>query len=97
MYDGLRWVALDFFFFKQKTAYEMRISDWSSDVCSSDRAEMKALEAEQEAIDAEEGADESNERWDAICRREQEIEDALEGIETGREEPDTDIDRKSVV
>src|SRR3546814_291721 len=27
---------VDFFFFKQKTAYEMRISDWSSDVCSSD-------------------------------------------------------------
>src|SRR3546814_5108030 len=29
-------VILMFFFFKQKTAYEMRISDWSSDVCSSD-------------------------------------------------------------
>src|SRR3546814_1831686 len=29
-------VFLIFFFFKQKTAYEMRISDWSSDVCSSD-------------------------------------------------------------
>src|SRR3546814_19891910 len=29
-------MKLDFFFFKQKTAYEMRISDWSSDVCSSD-------------------------------------------------------------
>src|SRR3546814_2011905 len=28
--------SLWFFFFKQKTAYEMRISDWSSDVCSSD-------------------------------------------------------------
>src|SRR3546814_8255522 len=28
--------SLCFFFFKQKTAYEMRISDWSSDVCSSD-------------------------------------------------------------
>src|SRR3546814_10350948 len=28
-----------FFFFKQKTAYEMRISDWSSDVCSSDLPE----------------------------------------------------------
>src|SRR3546814_3719266 len=28
--------GLLFFFFKQKTAYEMRISDWSSDVCSSD-------------------------------------------------------------
>src|SRR3546814_20605673 len=27
---------IDFFFLKQKTAYEMRISDWSSDVCSSD-------------------------------------------------------------
>src|SRR3546814_18814402 len=29
-------IYLFFFFFKQKTAYEMRISDWSSDVCSSD-------------------------------------------------------------
>src|SRR3546814_9280832 len=29
------WIC-SFFFFKQKTAYEMRISDWSSDVCSSD-------------------------------------------------------------
>src|SRR3546814_8838803 len=39
-----------FFFFKQKTAYEMRISDWSSDVCSSDltgttRQEGEALRA----------------------------------------------------
>src|SRR3546814_5309 len=35
----MKWlcvVFLFFFFFKQKTAYEMRISDWSSDVCSSD-------------------------------------------------------------
>src|SRR3546814_3255529 len=30
------FVVSFFFFFKQKTAYEMRISDWSSDVCSSD-------------------------------------------------------------
>src|SRR3546814_7461250 len=30
------------FFFKQKTAYEMRISDWSSDVCSSDLCRMGA-------------------------------------------------------
>src|SRR3546814_18402654 len=29
-------LSVDCFFFKQKTAYEMRISDWSSDVCSSD-------------------------------------------------------------
>src|SRR3546814_7696041 len=34
-----------FFFFKQKTAYEMRISDWSSDVCSSDLFEVMALTA----------------------------------------------------
>src|SRR3546814_3549024 len=32
-----------FFFFKQKTAYEMRISDWSSDVCSSDLASARFL------------------------------------------------------
>src|SRR3546814_7239299 len=36
-----------FFFFKQKTAYEMRISDWSSDVCSSDLIlELSRLDAE---------------------------------------------------
>src|SRR3546814_2562785 len=38
-----------FFFFKQKTAYEMRISDWSSDVCSSDLAH--ALDAIGQGID----------------------------------------------
>src|SRR3546814_1332572 len=32
----LKLCMIIFFFFKQKTAYEMRISDWSSDVCSSD-------------------------------------------------------------
>src|SRR3546814_747829 len=36
-----------FFFFKQKTAYEMRISDWSSDVCSSDFLEDEAPEPRQ--------------------------------------------------
>src|SRR3546814_8552982 len=33
-----------FFFFKQKTAYELRISDWSSDVCSSDLMELVFLQ-----------------------------------------------------
>src|SRR3546814_1866255 len=32
-----------FFFFKQKTAYEMRISDWSSDVCSSDLSSAQPI------------------------------------------------------
>src|SRR3546814_3700101 len=35
-------VFVFFFFFKQKTAYEMRISDWSSDVCSSDLPDQQA-------------------------------------------------------
>src|SRR3546814_6305659 len=34
-----------FVFFKQKTAYEMRISDWSSDVCSSDLADVGVVAA----------------------------------------------------
>src|SRR3546814_3411024 len=36
-----------FFFFKQKTAYEMRISDWSSDVCSSDLESLTGLSNDQ--------------------------------------------------
>src|SRR3546814_1248321 len=36
-------VLFDFFFLKQKTAYEMRISDWSSDVCSSDLPTLVAV------------------------------------------------------
>src|SRR3546814_3214317 len=46
-----------FFFFKQKTAYEMRISDWSSDVCSSDLLQAALAETSEQArlarIDAE--------------------------------------------
>src|SRR3546814_8318066 len=39
MPSGVRSLSgVEFFVFKQKTAYEMRISDWSSDVCSSDLA-----------------------------------------------------------
>src|SRR3546814_18939033 len=47
------------FFFKQKTAYEMRISDWSSDVCSSDLVEADAGE-DRLAVAA--GADQRAER-----------------------------------
>src|SRR3546814_3295954 len=36
-------LSLLFFFFKQKSAYEMRISDWSSDVCSSDLATIRLV------------------------------------------------------
>src|SRR3546814_18776548 len=44
MYLHCTFILRFFFFFKQKTAYEMRISDWSSDVCSSDLiVEAKAI------------------------------------------------------
>src|SRR3546814_4655544 len=39
-----------FFFFKQKTAYEMRISDWSSDVCSSDLSEKLQRQEELKSV-----------------------------------------------
>src|SRR3546814_1132149 len=42
-----------FFFFKQKTAYEMRISDWSSDVCSSDLHLRTLMDVPAEQITAE--------------------------------------------
>src|SRR3546814_4353063 len=43
------------FFFKQKTAYEMRISDWSSDVCSSDlRLRIRRM-IDRYAVDAGQG------------------------------------------
>src|SRR3546814_6338437 len=49
------YAVLVFFFFKQKTAYEMRISDWSSDVCSSDLEALRRQERSQERAG---GADE---------------------------------------
>src|SRR3546814_8075336 len=45
------YVCCYVFFFKQKTAYEMRISDWSSDVCSSD-LDVEALSAAYTSSDA---------------------------------------------
>src|SRR3546814_7340239 len=48
----MRWLVLRFFFFKQKTAYELRISDWSSDVCSSD---LHALEIGNQSLGLRDG------------------------------------------
>src|SRR3546814_3392223 len=45
VYVMLLCFVSSFFFFKQKTAYEMRISDWSSDVCSSDLAARQPFAA----------------------------------------------------
>src|SRR3546814_1081976 len=45
-------ISLVFFFFKQKTAYEMRISDWSSDVCSSDLRQLPVTDVRRQRDDA---------------------------------------------
>src|SRR3546814_4969218 len=46
----MSFIWLLFFFFKQKTAYEMRISDWSSDVCSSDLRRLLLRKQHQQRI-----------------------------------------------
>src|SRR3546814_6848679 len=57
LYNGIDRVSFRvydfflFFFFKQKTAYEMRISDWSSDVCSSDLVPEGRYPAKGVAVD----------------------------------------------
>src|SRR3546814_19028704 len=50
-----------FFFFKQKTAYEMRISDWSSDVCSSDLYPVAGPVTAEVALNIAEGSSSSHE------------------------------------
>src|SRR3546814_8754084 len=47
--------SLYFFFFKQKTAYEVRISDWSSDVCSSDLLKLLRGSVPAEPLTARSG------------------------------------------
>src|SRR3546814_18385299 len=57
---GESWMCeiMRIFFVKQKTAYEMRISDWSSDVCSSDlqRVDHRSDRAHHHAADADDRA-----------------------------------------
>src|SRR3546814_5355142 len=66
--DGRRGI---FCFFKQKTAYEMRISDWSSDVCSSDLGE----------IGEHQGADQAGERQATDLGLEGEIPDGIDVVD----------------
>src|SRR3546814_9056955 len=56
-----------FFFFKQKTAYEMRISDWSSDVCSSDLFHVRVRRG-AEAAAATYGSRDGNCKRDPVRR-----------------------------
>src|SRR3546814_17665357 len=90
------------FFFKQKKAYEMRISDWSADVCSSDlprpeQPDREPREAEQQDRDADRFVQlVSREKFGAIVPLERPAERDLES-EPQRDEPVQREDRKSVV
>src|SRR3546814_4444756 len=99
---------LFFFFFKQKTAYEMRISDWSSDVCSSDLAALVSVGHQllhlrlRDAADALHAVDVRVHRPTAACQRGlprggamDRIPMAVRGVDAGHDPGDRD--RKSVV
>src|SRR3546814_12232801 len=87
------YCVLYFFFFKQKTAYEMRISDWSSDVCSSDLPDQAADARDHQPLVDEEvlhifavdhpDQDEHDER--------QRADDIGRGLRFGRHRPDIEL------
>src|SRR3546814_6570951 len=82
-----------FFFFKQKTAYEMRISDWSSDVCSSDLDDVgqhrEVIEDEGEDADVEDFPDQPAEDVGlAVHGPEQAGQRDVDGDEDGGEKRD---------
>src|SRR3546814_1790917 len=74
-----------FFFFKQKTAYEMRISDWSSDVCSSDlhTGGAGSLEHGQQAVAVIAGDD--------VTHRSERGEQSVENLDDGAAVLATDV------
>src|SRR3546814_6565169 len=90
-----------FFFFKQKTAYEMRISDWSSDVCSSDLAAVILAVATDVAFALEHfehiGAQPGRRGKDGILLRALAVADTGEHITQGIGQCHNSEDRKSVV
>src|SRR3546814_1090226 len=95
-------VFSSFFFFKQKTAYEMRISDWSSDVCSSDLQKLADAGELPEPKSAEEVREKINEAnlINASVRRLKQLDDLIAAVgraEAEAEQLTKDIDRKSVV
>src|SRR3546814_8648454 len=59
------FILVFFFFFKQKTAYEMRISDWSSDVCSSD---LFAVRTEPETSSSSPPPPRTSAKWPSFFR-----------------------------
>src|SRR3546814_18258976 len=83
------------FFFKQKTAYEMRISDWSSDVCSSDLVDHGVVERvgaqgreDQDAGIEQRPRNRQNPHPDAGHRQVQDQQHEVADIEAGDQAPD---------
>src|SRR3546814_20664819 len=83
------------FFFKQKTAYEMRISDWSSDVCSSDLVDHGVVERvgaqgreDQDAGIEQRPRNRQNPHPDAGHRQVQDQQHEVAGIEAGDQATD---------
>src|SRR3546814_7435087 len=84
-----------FFFFKQKTAYEMRISDWSSDVCSSDLSQLDRTRKNADDY-VSNGADERDPRFqtDPIGRQGRHAGDRRKRADRGlRSHPSADVAR----
>src|SRR3546814_8216361 len=65
------------FFFKQKTAYEMRISDWSSDVCSSDLHRRKLQIALRSLLDKLPSDLREHEEYEMLCEAARELPIAI--------------------
>src|SRR3546814_19687183 len=92
----MSFTCLVFFFFKQKTAYEMRISDWSSDVCSSDlRTLVNSTSTGLSKVNFPGNDDSERPGWDG----EIEADEATPWVPKGRSgwEFGVNHDRKSVV
>src|SRR3546814_17536542 len=67
------------FFFKQKTAYEVRISDWSSDVCSSDLVRLRSLRRVWHCRHATQARERDGERHSALPVRQSAPPDLHQG------------------
>src|SRR3546814_4677965 len=74
------------FFFKQKTAYEVRISDWSSDVCSSDLVRLRSLRRVWHCRHATQARERDGERHSALPVRQSAPPDLHQGQAARSEE-----------
>src|SRR3546814_8675206 len=69
------------FFFKQKTAYEMRISDWSSDVCSSDLGDEELHRQDEEGDEDDNPGDEQHRDLDEVGKEAAESHQIAHGVQ----------------